>query len=47
MSTPTPPAGRFEVRWKGVTLPYRSFDKYQRVTHVAIAGNKRLSETLA
>jgi hypothetical protein len=41
------PDGRFEVRWKGVTLPYRSFDKDQRVTHAAIVENKRLSETLA
>lgn len=41
------PDGRLEVRWKGVTLPYRLFDKKQRVTHTAIVENKRLSEALA
>ncbi len=41
------PDGRFEVRWKGVALPYRIFDKKQRVTHTAIVENKRLSEVLA
>ena len=39
--------GRFEVRWKGLSLPYRVFDKDQRVTHAAIVENKRLSEVLA
>ena len=28
--------GRFDVRWKGVSLPYFVFDKDQRVTHAAI-----------
>ena len=41
------PDGRFEVRWKGLSLPYRVFDKDQRVTHAAIVENKRLSEVLA
>ena len=41
------PDGRFEVRWKGMSLPYRAFDKDQRVTHAAIVENKRLSEVLA
>jgi transposase len=41
------PDGRFEVRWKGVALPYRMFDKNQRVTQAAIVENKRLSEALA
>lgn len=41
------PDGRLEVRWQGVALPYRVFDKRQRVTHAAIVENKRLSETLA
>ena len=41
------PDGRLEVRWKGVALPYRAFDKKQRVTHAAIVENKRLSEVLA
>ncbi|MRI55330.1 ISNCY family transposase [Methylobacterium sp. DB1607] len=39
--------GRLEVRWKGLSLPYRAFDKDQRVTHAAIVENKRLSEVLA
>jgi hypothetical protein len=39
--------GRLEVRWKGMSLPYRAFDKDQRVTHAAIVENKRLSEVLA
>jgi hypothetical protein len=37
--------GRLAVRWKG--LPYRVFDKDQRVTHAAITENKRLSDVLA
>ena len=39
--------GRFEVRWKGVALPYTLFDKAQRVTHAAITENKRLGDVLA
>ena len=39
--------GRLDVRWKGHSLPYRVFDKDQRVTHAAIIDNKRLSEVLA
>ena len=39
---------RLEVRWKGISLPYRVFDPaQQRVTHATITENKRLSETLA
>jgi hypothetical protein len=42
------PDGRFEVRWKGFSLPYHVFDPdQQRVTHAAITENKRLSEALA
>jgi transposase len=41
------PDGRLEVRWQGIALPYRIFDKKQRVTHTAIVENKRLSEALA
>lgn len=42
------PDGRFEVRWKGFSLPYRVFDPdQQRVTHAAIPENKHLSEALA
>ena len=39
--------GRLEVRWQGLSLPYRAFDKDQRVTHAAIVENKRLGEVLA
>ena len=40
--------GRFEVRWKGFSLPYSVFDPdQQRVTHAAITENKRLSEVLS
>jgi hypothetical protein len=39
--------GRLDVRWKGHSLPYRMFDKDQRVTHAAITENKRLSDVLA
>jgi len=41
------PDGRLEVRWQGAALPYRMFDKNQRVTQAAIVENKRLSEALA
>ena len=38
----------FEIRWKGVLLPYRIFDpRQQRVTHAAITENKRLGDVLA
>jgi|TARA_B110000977_G_C11026031_1_gene473187 hypothetical protein len=40
------PDGRFEVRWKGVSIPYSIFDKDQRVTHAAITENKQLSAVL-
>lgn len=40
--------GRFDVRWKGFSLPYRVFDPdQQRVTHAAITENKHLSAALA
>lgn len=39
--------GRFEVRWKGCSLPNAVFDKDQRVTHTAIVENKRLGPVLA
>jgi transposase len=38
--------GRPEVRWKGQLLPYRIFDKDQRVSHAAIVENKRLRHAL-
>ena len=31
----------------GLSLPYRAFDKDQRVSHAAIVENKRLGEVLA
>lgn len=40
------PDGQFEVRWKGVSIPYSVFDKDQRGTHAAITDNKRLSAVL-
>jgi hypothetical protein len=40
------PDGQFEVRWKGVSIPYAVFDKDQRVTHAAITENKHLSAVL-
>ena len=39
--------GRLEVRWKGVALSYRAFDKDQRVTQADVVENKRLSAVLA
>lgn len=39
--------GRLEVRWKGVALPYRTFDKDQRVSQADVVENKRLSAVLA
>jgi len=39
--------GRFQIRWKGVSLPYTVFDKNQRVTHAAITENKLLGDQLA
>jgi hypothetical protein len=39
--------GRLEVRWKGVALSYRAFDKDQRVSQADIVENKRLSAVLA
>jgi hypothetical protein len=39
--------GPLEVRWNGVSLPYRVFSKDQRVSHTAIVENKRLGHALA
>ena len=39
--------GRLEVRWQGLSLPFKAFDKDQRVGHAAIVENKRLGEVLA
>lgn len=38
--------GRFEVRSKGRSLPYKIFDMDQRVTHAAVTENKRLGAVL-
>ena len=40
-------ASPLEVRWKGVSLPYRVFSKDQRVSHTAVVENKRLGHALA
>lgn len=39
--------GRLEVLWNGVSLPFKVFDKDQRVSHTAITENKRLGEVLS
>lgn len=39
--------GRIDLRWSGVSLCYRTFDKDQRVTHAAVVENKRLGAVLA
>lgn len=41
------PDGRLAIRWKGVDLPYRAFDKLRQVDQGAIVDNKRLSAALA
>ena len=41
------PDGRYEVRWKGVPLAYRVFDKDQRVASGVVAGRKELGAVLA
>jgi Winged helix-turn helix len=41
------PDGRLAIRHNGVDLPYRTYDKLQRVTQAAIVENKRLSEVLS
>jgi transposase-like protein len=39
--------GQVDVRWKGLSLPYRVFDKEQRVNQAEIVENKRLGAALA
>jgi hypothetical protein len=41
------PDGRVAIRHKGVDLPYRTFDRLQKVNQAAIVENKRLGEVLA
>jgi hypothetical protein len=40
------PDGRLEVRYKGPSMPYRTFDKLRCVTETAVLENKRLSGLL-
>jgi hypothetical protein len=40
------PDGRLLIRWKGVELPYRVFDKMRFVDQGAITDNKRLGAAL-
>lgn len=39
--------GRLDIRWRGHSLPYRVFDKEQRVNQGEIVENKRLGAALA
>jgi hypothetical protein len=41
------PDGRLAIRWKGVELPYRAFDKLQVVDQGAVTDHKRLGAALA
>ena len=40
------PAHRLEVRYKGRSMPYRTFDRLRRVTETAVLENKRLGGLL-
>ncbi|GAB0120208.1 hypothetical protein Acid7E03_42800 [Acidisoma sp. 7E03] len=35
------------MRWQGLSLPYRVFEKDQREIHASVVENKRLTEALA
>ncbi|AIC31759.1 hypothetical protein IE4771_PE00536 (plasmid) [Rhizobium etli bv. mimosae str. IE4771] len=37
-------SSRLDARWKGRSLPYKVFDKDQRVAHATIVENKRLGD---
>jgi hypothetical protein len=41
------PDGRLAIQYEGRDLPYKAFDKLQKVNQAAIVENKRLSEVLA
>ena len=41
------PDGRLSIRYKGVELAYRTFDKLRQVSQAAIVENKRLGAVLA
>ena len=38
------PDGRIEIRWQGLSLRYRTFDRIRRVDRGTIVEDKRLSE---
>ena len=40
------PGGRLSIRYKGVELAYRTFDKIRQVDQGAIADNKRLGPVM-
>ncbi len=40
------PDGRLVIRYEGVDLPYRTFDKIRQVKQTAIVENKRLGSLL-
>ena len=40
------PDGRLDVRHKGRSMPYRTFDKHRRVTETSVLENKRLGGLL-
>ena len=41
------PDGQREIRFKGRSMPYRTFDRLRRVTETAVLENKRLGGLLA
>src|SRR5271168_1780109 len=41
------PDGRLAIRYKGIELAYRTFDKLRQVSQAAIVENKRLGAALA
>jgi hypothetical protein len=41
------PDGRLAIKHKGLSLPYRIFDRRQRVNQAAVVENKRLGPVLA
>jgi hypothetical protein len=41
------PDGRLVIRYRGVELAYRTFDKVRQISQAAIVGNKQLGAALA
>ena len=41
------PDGRLEIEYRGISLPYRTFDKIRSVNRAKVVENKRLSAALA